>query len=332
MALRPPVRQFLDQVALGPNVDFQHLNEPGAIRAYLTEARKPIARATAESIASIEERHVGDDNIRVRIYRPDASGELPCLLYFHGGGWVIGDLEMHDDTCRIVANLASCMVVSVEYRLAPEHPYPVPLDDCWSVLLWVQDNLHRWGWDGKSLGVAGTSSGGNLAAATALRARDAGLTLALQVLLYPALDSRMGTASWQGVGAGYFLSADQMDWYWRQYAPRSSDRHRPEVSLSELENFIGLAPAIILTAEYDPLRDEAEVYAQDLRRAGVSTRLWRATGQIHGFLSLVPLASLNEVQEIKRALGHAISAHFETTAPDATDGDLVTAPSAVVEL
>ena len=178
---------------------------------------------------------------------------------------MVGDLEMHDDTCRLLATEGRCIVVSADYRLAPEHRFPIPLDDCWSVLRWAADQLGDRGWDGSRLAVGGTSSGGNLAAAVALRARHEGLPLSLQLLLYPALDSSMATPSWRSFGEGYFLTAAQMAWYWGQYTDDPDLLFVPEVSPSRDTDLAGLAPALIVTAECDVLRDEAEDYAKRLR-------------------------------------------------------------------
>jgi len=277
----------------------------------------------------VEDLAVGDRDVPVRIYQAASDHPLPALVYFHGGGWVIGDLELHDDTCRLLAKEARCIVVSADYRLAPEHPFPGPLDDCWSVLRWAEDHLSARGWDGATLAVAGSSSGGNLAAAVALRARDEGVTLALQALLYPALDSTMSTGSWREFGDGYFLSAAQMAWYWHQYAVESGVRSQPEVSPSQCTSLKGLAPSLIVTAEYDLLRDEGEQYAEGLRAAGVPVRLWRFSGQIHGFLSLG--ASLPEVRDAKLSIAALVGAALHGGGPAASAAAIPT-PSGVVEL
>jgi acetyl esterase len=329
MTLLPSVRDLLDQLSQGPRVDFAALNERRAIATYLEAARRPVPRPRGVDVDQVGDIVVGARNVRVRLYRPAHNSPLPALVYIHGGGWVVGDLEMHDDTCRLLANEARCIVVSVDYRLAPEYPFPVPLDDCWSALCWVNENLADRGWDGSTLAVAGSSSGGNLAAAVALRARNEGLPLALQVLYYPALDSTMSTTSWRELGQGYFLSAAQMAWYWRQYAADDAVRRRPEVSPSHCGGVEAVASALIVTAEYDPLRDEGEAYAHALRAAGVPVRLWRFSGQIHGFLSLG--ASLPEVREAKLALAALVGAALHGGGPAASHSAIPT-PQGVTEL
>jgi acetyl esterase len=278
----------------------------------------------------VENLVVGEREVPVRVYQPDSDEPLPALVYYHGGGWVIGDLEMHDDTCRVLANEARCIVVSADYRLAPEHPFPHPLDDCWSVLRWAESHLGERGWNGSTLAVGGTSSGGNLAAAVALRARNEGLALGLQVLLYPALDCTMSTASWRDFGQGYYLTAPQMEWYWRQYAPDPTARLLPEVSPSRDSDLRGLAPALVVTAECDLLRDEAEGYARRLRESDVPARLLRFVGQIHGFLSLG--ASLPEVQEAKLAIAALVGAALGESDPEAVTNAPGDVPEGAIDL
>ena len=326
--LLPSVRGLLGELNQRPTADFDSLHEQETIAAYLDGARRPVPRPRGMDVATVEDMVVGERDVPVRLYQPDSEQPLPALVYYHGGGWVVGDLEMHDDTCRMLANVARCIVVSADYRLAPEHRFPVPLDDCWSVLRWAQGHLGDRGWNGSTLAVGGTSSGGNLAAAVALRARDEGLPLGLQVLLYPALDSTMSTPSWREFGEGYFLTAAQMAWYWRQYTSEPGVRHHPEVSPSHSTDLAGLAPSIVVTAECDLLRDEAEHYATRLREAGIPVRLWRFTGQIHGFLSLG--AALPEVREAKQAITSLVGAVLAN--PAVLSNATVGAPQGVVEL
>ncbi len=205
--LLPSVQGLLRQLEERPTAYFEELTTPESIAAYLEAARRPVDRPRGPDVDTVEDLVVGERDVPVRVYQPTSEQPLPALVYYHGGGWVVGDLEMHDDTCRLLANEGRCIVVSADYRLAPEHPFPVPLDDCWSVLRWAHGHLGERGWDGARLAVGGTSSGGNLSAAVALRARDEGLPLSLQLLLYPALDSTMATASWRAFGEGYFLTA-----------------------------------------------------------------------------------------------------------------------------
>lgn len=225
-----------------------------------------------------------------RIYRPEEStsvGTTPTVLFFHGGGHVIGDLETHDNQARTICRDTGSVVVSVDYRLAPEDPWPAAPDDCFASCQWVFDNITAFGGDARAVGVAGDSAGGNLAAVTAVRARDAGLTLRAQLLIYPVVDysiegpypSRIELAE------GYFLTLDDMAWFGEQYAGHGSPIDHPHLSPIHAD-FAGLPPAIVVAAEYDPLRDEAEAYAAALTAAGVSVELIRAPGMIHGFFDL----------------------------------------------
>ncbi len=326
--LLPSVQGLLRELEQRPTASFGALTTKEAIAAYLDAARRPLDRPRGVEVDIVEDLVVGERDVPVRIYQPQSDKPLPALVYYHGGGWVVGDLEMHDDTCRLLANEGHCMVVSADYRLAPEHPFPVPLDDCWSVLRWAHGHLGDRGWDGSRLAVGGTSSGGNLSAAVAQRARDEGLPVNLQLLLYPALDSTMATSSWHQFADGYFLTAAQMAWYWRQYSEDPEVRRLPEVSPSHSTDLAGLAPSLVITAEYDLLRDEAEDYAERMRRAGVGVRVWRFTGQIHGFLSLG--ATLPQVQQAKKGIASFVGAVFDD--PSVLTDEGVGLPEGAVEL
>lgn len=227
--------------------------------------------------------------LAVRVYRPadvDAS-VMPTVLFIHGGGHVIGDLDTHDNQARTLCRDTASVVVSVEYRLAPEDPWPAATDDCLAAARWVFDQIDRFGGDEQAIGVAGDSAGGNLAAVTAVRARDEGLQFRAQLLLYPAVDysfdgpypSRFEYAE------GYFLTLDDMAWFGLQYAGKGAAVEHPHLSPIHAD-LAALPPAVVVTGEYDPLRDEGEAYAAALADAGVSVELIRAPGMIHGFYDL----------------------------------------------
>jgi acetyl esterase len=287
MALNPQVKTLLEQLAqMVPAPDFAKL-DPAGEADYLRRARSSQLASQKEPVADITDLKIGG-TIPARIYRPASARREGCVIhYVHGGGWVAGSLEMHDSTCRALANLTSCVVVGTTYRLAPEHAFPAAADDAFAALRWIAENGREFGWDPHQLVMAGSSAGGNLVASAALRARDLGGPLiALQVLIYPVIDSRQDTRSYQQNAKGYFLTSDQMAWYWEKYAPREEDRRNPYASPAHAASLKGLPPAVVVVAEYDPLLDEGEAYAQRLRADGVRVMLHRADGQIHGFMAM----------------------------------------------
>ena len=256
-----------------------------------------IGMRTPESLApvgSIEDGTVpgpaGD--VPVRTYRPSTSGPHPTVVFFHGGGFVIGDLDTHDDHARLLCDRVGAVVVSVDYRLAPETPFPGGYDDCLAVYRWTVEHAADLGGDVSRIAVAGDSAGGNLAAAVALAARDAGSPLRAQLLLYPAVDfvpgddhpSRVENAS------GYLLTAEDMRWFGDHYLSDVAHAEDPRASVLKAPDLAGLAPAVVATAEYDPLRDEGEAYATALEAAGVSVVRRRYAGLIHGFFGLGPIS------------------------------------------
>jgi acetyl esterase len=231
-----------------------------------------------EPVASATDQH-SPGGVPVRVYEPPNPGGS-TLIFLHGGGWVVGDVETHDPLCRRVANGTGARVVSVDYRLAPEHPFPAGLDDAEEVLhwLWTED-------PGRPLGVAGDSAGASLTAGVALRARDKQIPLAAQLMFYPATDPAMTSPSFAENGAGYFLTGRDMAWFYQQYLPGGSGR-APEADLAHAD-VVGVAPAIVATAEFDPLRDEGIAYAARLADAGVPAQHVPGPGLIHGFAGFV---------------------------------------------
>jgi acetyl esterase len=231
---------------------------------------------------------VAGDRIGARVLVP--YGELRgVIVYYHGGGWVMGTLDQFDPVCRLLAERAACAVVLVDYRLAPEHRFPTAMDDAWAALCWTRAELPRLGLNPDTpLVVAGDSSGGNLAAVVALRARgDGGPRLAMQVLVYPVTDADLDTASYRDPDNQLLLSRDTMIWYWDHYLPDSAARLAPEASPLQAPDVSGAPPAIVITAEHDVLRDEGEAYAERLRRADVPVVARRFDGQMHGFFTML---------------------------------------------
>jgi acetyl esterase len=258
------------------------------------EARESIRTRTAglgpfPEVAAVTDHRVpvAGGEITVRAYSPGGPGPHPALVYYHGGGWVIGDLYTHDGLCRSLSAAAGCAVLSVDYRLAPEAKYPVPVEDSYAALLWIVANAGRLGIDRRRIAVGGDSAGGNLATVMALLARDRrGPALALQVLIYPVTDHDLDTVSYRENATGYVLTRDAMRWFWDHYLAHEAQRREPYASPLRAPSLAGLPPALVITAEYDPLRDEGEAYAARLRDAGVPVTLTRYPGMFHGFVRL----------------------------------------------
>jgi len=290
MPLDPQMKAILDKAAAAAAPPFHEMT-PAQAREFL---RKRPPMGAPEPVAHIENRSIPGlaGEIPIRIYRPAADAPLPAVVFFHGGGWVVGDLDTHDAVCRVLSNAARCVVVSVDYRLAPEHRFPAGPDDCYAAAAWTADNAAAIGADPSRLAVAGTSAGGTLAAVVAMMARDRrGPRLACQVLWYPVTDAAMDTPSQRNFATGnyYFLSRADMEWFWSHYLSAESDRANPYCCPGVAKDLSGLPAALIVTAEYDPLRDEAEEYAARLKRAGVAVKCTRYAGVTHGFTGMAPI-------------------------------------------
>jgi acetyl esterase len=287
------------------------LGLPPIERMTVEQARESIRQRTpalgpVQQVKTVEEHHVpvADGTIGVRLYRPSPTRPLPALVFYHGGGWVIGDLYTHDGICRAIANAAECVVASVDYRLAPERKYPAAFEDSYAALTWLAGHAPTLGVDPARLAVGGDSAGGNLAAAAALAARDRqGPRLALQLLIYPVTAHAFDTASYRENGEGYMLTREGMKWFWNHYLARPEDGQQPYASPLLARNLGGLAPALVITAEYDPLRDEGEAYAKRLAEAGVPVTITRYPGLVHGFIRMI-----NVLDPAKRALDEVAAA------------------------
>ncbi|HEX6818694.1 MAG TPA: alpha/beta hydrolase [Ktedonobacterales bacterium] len=315
MPLDPQAQMLLDQLAqLGGKQTFEMTPQEArddmrAMIGYLGEG---------EPVASLEDRRIPGPGgeIPVRMYTPQGGAPFPLLVFFHGGGWVVGDIETHDGLCRSLANGAGCVVVSVDYHLAPEHPFPAAPQDCYAATQWAAANADSLQADSTRIAVGGDSAGGNLAAVVALMARDqGGPRLDFQLLIYPALDARMQTPSIDENAEGYMLTKQSMIWYRGHYLQHSGDILNPLASPLLAENLRGLPPALIITAEFDPLRDEGEMYAERLQAAGVSVTHTRYHGMIHGFVSLSSLLDQGKtaLAEICQALRKTFATPSQTS-------------------
>lgn len=264
-----------------------------------------------DSVTEVTDRTLAGPSgpVAVRTYRPSEEASLPLVAFFHGGGWVTSSVEGHDSMARRIAVNSGALVVSVDYRLAPEDPFPAAADDCWAATAWLAEKAGAWGGDPDRLAVCGDSAGGNLAASVALRAREHGLVLALQALIYPCIDDRQGDyASMIDNGSGLFLEAETMKWFWDHYVPAAS-RDDPLAVPARAESLEGVAPALVQVAEYDPLRDEGTAYADRLREAGVATEFICYPGVVHGFASMWHVSSRAEAahHDLAAALQRAFS-------------------------
>lgn len=229
-----------------------------------------------------------DGPLRIRIYQPPGETPQPVCLYFHGGGWVLNSIDTHDDLARRLADAGGCTVISVDYRLAPEHKYPAAVEDAWSALEWTVRQGGEYGIDVGRIAVCGDSAGANLAAVLCLLTRDRqGPPIRSQVLAYPITDCDFDRFSYQTNAEGYFLTRSQMQWFWEQYVATPEQMREPYASPLLADSLADLPPAVVLTAEYDPLRDEGEAYGTALAAAGIPATLVRYPGMIHGFLKRV---------------------------------------------
>jgi acetyl esterase len=282
MPVHPEAQQLLAALDAAGLPPFEHMSVPQA-----REAAKGFIdlQGEPEQIA-VEDRTIpgpaGD--VPVRVYTPAGDGLKPVIVYFHGGGWVIGDLDVCDNPVRRIANRTGAVVVSVDYRLAPEHVYPAAFDDSYAATAWVAEHAAELGGDPERIATCGDSAGANLAAAVAIAARDRhGPRLAAQLLIYPVTDFDFTTESYKQNGEGYLLTKGSMQWFWAHYLGAQELGKDAFACPARADNLVGLPPAFVATAEFDPLRDEGEAYAANLRTAGVDVTAKRYDGMLHGF-------------------------------------------------
>lgn len=292
MSLAPEIKAFLEAGAAAglPQV----WEAPVDVIRANTQSRPALA-GPIEDLHQIINRYIPGPtaDLPIRIYRPTDSQSAQTIVYFHGGGWVLNFLDIYDASLSRLANQSGATIISVNYQKAPEHPFPIPFDDCYATLLWVLNNAETLHLDSRNIGVAGDSAGANLAAGVALKARDNGIDLAFQLLIYPCNDRNFETASYQENATGYGLSTQAMKWFWEQYLQGDTHDANPYAIPARADSFKGVAPAIIITAQYDPLLSDGENYAQLLRADGVSVSYQSYEGMIHGFftnLAVTPTA------------------------------------------
>ncbi|CEJ96210.1 Lipase [Caballeronia glathei] len=287
--LEPATQQFIDALSAqkGPPI---YTLSPADARNVLAGAQ---AQPVTKQPAKIEDRVISagpTGHISIRIVRPEhAKGTLPVVMYFHGGGWVLGDKNTHDRLVREIANGAQAAVVFVDYDRSPETKYPVPIEEAYAATRYVADHAQEFGVDASRMAVAGDSVGGNMAAAVTLLAKErGGPALRAQVLFYPVTDANFETGSYNEFANGPWLTKNAMKWFWDAYAPNPADREKITASplRASLEQLKGLPPATVITDENDVLRDEGEAYARKLSQAGVRVTSVRYNGTIHDFVML----------------------------------------------
>ena len=307
MSLDPDVKALVDAMAANDGPALSDLTPEEARATY--RAMGAMLEAVDIPIGQVEDRTVAND-VPVRIYTPVAgSGVLPVIVFFHGGGWVIGDLDTHDAVCRALANESHAKVVAVDYRLAPEHRYPAALEDCYSVVQWVEKQASEINVDPNRIAVAGDSAGGNLAACVCLKSRDEkGPAVGFQLLIYPVIDQAATSGSRSEFAEGYFLEQTTMRWFSDHYMG-SADWSEPLASPLHAADHSNLPPAFVITAGYDILRDEGKAYADALAQAGVDVTYKDFSGMIHGFFNMQ--GAVGVAREAIKEAGQAVEAAFK---------------------
>jgi acetyl esterase len=292
MPLNAMLQNMLAAFSMLPQPNYESMT---ADMARMMMKAQPVP-ARIDAIFSVENTKLAtpDHAVPVRIYRPSEAKNLPVIVFFHGGGWVVCDLDTHDSVCRTLCKNSGAVVVSVDYRLAPEHKFPVPLEDCYAATKYIADNAVSLGVDALQLTVAGDSAGGNLACAVALMAKaHSGPAIAHQFLIYPVTDYNFDTPSYQQLASGYMLTAQGMRWYWQQYTGDTATAQNPLASVLRAD-LAGLPPATIITAGYDPLRDEGKALADKMQAAGVAVSYKCFDDMLHGFVNLVGIVPASD--------------------------------------
>ena len=305
MALAPEIKAFLEAGAGAPQIWETPLSVMRANTQNRIKTSGPV-----EAIQQIENRFIPGPtaDLPIRIYRPTSKKSAPAIVYFHGGGWVLNFLDIYDASLARLANQSGATIISVNYQKAPEHPFPIPFDDCYATLEWVINNAPQLHIDSNRIAVAGDSAGANLASGVAIKARDKGIELACQLLVYPCNSRNFESASYIEKATGYGLTTQGMKWFWNAYLQGAVHDQNPYAVPAASESFAGVAPAIIITAEYDPLLSDGEEYAHKLRSDGVEVTYSQFDGMVHGFFTNMAVTPTSQVaigyaaEEIKRYL------------------------------
>lgn len=284
-SLTEQAKQYLENFYSGPKMESF---DPIDLKAILTQAPVP-PQNNLPIIHQTEDRFIkakDGEEIRLRIYTPEGEGPFPALVYYHGGGWVIGAVEMFEAANRLVATEANAVVVSVDYRLAPENPYPTPIEDCYAALEWVAEHALDINVDPAKISVGGDSAGGNLSTVIAKKALDnKGPAIQSQVLIYPVTNLEFDTESYNEFAQGFGLDRDLMKWFGIHYVGNEKLYNEPDVSPLKYDSVKGLPPAIIIAAENDVLKDEGVAYAEKLKQDGVNVEYELIPGVVHGYYS-----------------------------------------------
>lgn len=311
MTLRPEIKNLLDQFAAAKAAGAKSIEDMS-----VQENRDGLGAfysgvvGDVQEVAKVEDVTIPVDEgeITLRLYTPEGKGPFPVLVYYHGGGWALGDLEVIDPILRSVTNATNSLVVSVDYRLSPEYKFPIPVEDCYTATKWVEDNIASYNGDPRFIAVAGDSAGGNLAAVVPLMAKErGGPNIGLQILLYPVTDFSFDTQSYIDNGKDHYLETTAMYWFAEQYLNDENEKSNPFAAPLQAKDLSGLPQALVITAEYDVLRDEGEAYAKRLAAAGVQVEHTRYDGQIHGFFWMPVITSdaNRALEQIKNALQKA---------------------------
>jgi acetyl esterase len=306
MAINPQVQSLLDEFEKQGLPPFEQLSPT---QARLVSLGFRDLQGEPENVGEISDILVPGPagSLPVRVYNPSPGKPLPLVIYFHGGGWVIGDIETVDKPCRALANASQCIVASVNYRLSPETKFPGPAEDCYAATSWLAENARSIGADGRFVAVSGDSAGGNLAAVVALMARDrGGPALSYQLLLYPVTVPAAGNefASYRDNAEGYLLTRAGMVWFWDHYLASAEDGKNPYASPLHATDLSRLPPAMVVTCEFDPLRDEGLAYAKRLQEAGVSVKSSHYDGMIHGIFWMA--GALDRGRELIAEMGNEL--------------------------